>query len=81
VKVWESVSIKSVRDLSVMWGGDGVGGEWPARVDEHVNCSFEAPMVINILIPSRSACATCDDLGCHTRCEDSLSKAWTAHYG
>ena len=29
MKVWESVSIKSVRGRSVQWGGDWVGGEWP----------------------------------------------------
>jgi len=28
VKVWEFVSIKSMRGLSVMWGGDRVRGEW-----------------------------------------------------
>ena len=54
MKVWESVSIKSVRGLSVMWGGDGVGGEWPFFVKAPDFSRKDAMACMPSLVPRRS---------------------------
>jgi len=54
VKVWESVFIKSVRGLSVMWGGDGVRGEWPFFVKAPDFSRKNAMAYMPSLVPRRS---------------------------
>ena len=51
MKVRESVSIKSVRGLSVMWGGDG---EWPFFVKAPDFSRKDAMACMPSLVPRRS---------------------------
>ena len=54
MKVWESVSIKLVRGLSVMWGGNGVGEEWPFFVKAPDFSRKDAIACMPSLVPRRS---------------------------
>ena len=64
MKVWESVSIKSVRGLSVMWGGDGVGGEWPFFVKAPDFSRKDAMACMPSLVPRRSGRYSVCDAWC-----------------
>jgi len=65
VKVRESVSIKSVRGLSVMWGGDG---EWPFFVKAPDFSRKDAMACMPSLVPRRSPLQTMEVMSvedCH----------------